>query len=100
MDMRPAILTLALLLLYASAAAAQAVKGTLLGNVTDQAGLAMPGATMTATEVNTNIRTTTVTNESGYYIFSNLKDGVYRVEAELAGFKKTVREGIEVEVNT
>ena len=98
--MRPVILTLALLLLCAAAAGAQAVKGTLLGNVTDQAGLAIPGATVTATEVNTNIRTTAVTNESGYYIFSNLRDGVYRVEAELTGFKKTVREGIEVEVNT
>jgi hypothetical protein len=71
----------------------------LLGNVTDQAGLAMPGVTVTATEVNTNIRATTVTNDAGYYTF-NLRDGVYRVSTELSGFKKTVREGVEVDVNT
>ena len=78
---------------------AQAVRGTLLGNVTDQAGCRCRAATVTATEVNTNISATTVTNESGYYIF-NMRDGVYRVDAELTGFKKTVREGMEVKVNT
>ena len=55
---------------------------------------------MTAVEENTNITYSIPTNESGYYIFSNLKDGTYRVEAELSGFKKTVRTGIEVKVNT
>ena len=78
---------------------AQAVRGTLLGTITDQAGLALPGAAVTATEVNTNIAATTVTNESGFYTFT-LRDGVYRVDAELSGFKKTVRQGIEVDVNT
>src|SRR5436190_5304358 len=78
---------------------AQAVKGGLLGNVLDDAGLAVPGATVTVTEVNTNISYTTVTNESGYYVFSNLKDGTYRVAAELTGFKKVVRDGVRVDVN-
>src|ERR671933_273189 len=81
------------------ATSAQAVKGELLGNVTDEAGLAVPGATVTITEVNTNISYNTVTNESGYYIFSNLKDGTYRVVAELTGFKKVVRDGVRVDVN-
>jgi hypothetical protein len=79
--------------------AAQAVKGTLLGNVSDSAGLALPGVTVTITEVNTNITYSTVTNDSGYYIFSNLKDGTYRVTSELAGFKRVVRDGVDVPVN-
>lgn len=95
----PVILMVALVL-CPGVVHAQAVTGTLLGNITDQAGLPMPGAVVTATEVNTNISSTAVTNDSGYYIFSNMKDGVYRVEAELSGFKKTVRGGIEIEVNT
>jgi carboxypeptidase family protein/TonB-dependent receptor-like protein len=78
---------------------AQAVKGGLLGNVTDSSGLAVPGATVTITEVRTNISYNATTNESGYYIFSNLKDGVYRVVAELTGFKKVVRDGVVVDVN-
>src|SRR5258708_6527397 len=78
---------------------AQAVKGGLLGNIVDQSGFALPGVTVTITEVNTNISYSAVTNESGYYIFSNLKDGKYRVTAELSGFKRIVRDGVDVPVN-
>jgi hypothetical protein len=78
---------------------AQAVKGALLGNITDEGGLAVPGATVTITETSTNISYSTVTNESGNYSFPNLKDGTYRVVAELTGFKKVIRDGIIVPVN-
>jgi hypothetical protein len=89
-----------LLLVCAPSAFAQAVKGGLLGNVVDPAGLALPGVTVTITETNTNISYNTATNESGYYTFPSLKDGTYRVTAELSGFKKVVREGVVVDVNT
>src|SRR5437773_614627 len=90
---------LACLILCPRAADAQAVKGGLLGNVSDDAGLSVPGASVTITEVNTNISYTAITNDSGYYVFANLKDGTYRVAAELTGFKKVVREGVRVDVN-
>jgi hypothetical protein len=93
-----ALLTLALS--WPSALYAQAVKGTLLGTVTDSTSASLPGATITITETRTNITHSTITNESGYYTFPNLQDGIYRVEAELAGFKKVVRDGIRVDVNT
>src|SRR4051812_23276942 len=100
MDRRvAAIVTIAVLLASPNLVHAQAVKGGLLGNVVDDAGLAVPGATVTITEVNTNISYTAVTNESGYYVFANLKDGTYRVAGELTGFKKVVREGVRVDVN-
>ena len=76
----------------------QAVRGTLLGNVTDQSGLPMAGVTVTAVEVNTNIASVTSTNESGAYTFS-LKDGQYRVDGQRSGFKRAVRTGIDVPVN-
>lgn len=79
---------------------AQAVKGALLGNITDEGGLAIPGATVTITETSTNISYNTLTNESGNYSFPNLKDGTYKVVAELTGFKKVIRDGIIVPVNT
>jgi hypothetical protein len=79
---------------------AQAVTGTLVGNVTDSGGLPIPGATVAITEVNTNISNSAVTNENGSYVFSSLKDGTYRVEAELSGFKKAIRENVQVQVNT
>lgn len=81
-------------------ASAQAVRGELLGNITDASGLALPGVTVTITEINTNITTTAATNGSGYYIFPSLKDGTYKVVAELSGFKKIVRDGVVVDVNT
>jgi hypothetical protein len=83
-----------------SLAYAQAANGTLLGNVRDESGAAVPGATISATEVQTNISRSTVSNETGYYIFTNLPPGVYRVEGELQGFKKFQRDGVEVRVNT
>src|SRR5437588_6461880 len=96
--MRRFVIT-ALAVLCPALAGAQAVKGSLVGNVTDTSGAVLPGVTVTITEVNTNISYTATTNESGYYIFANLKDGTYRVSAELPGFKKVVREGVRVDVN-
>ena len=79
---------------------AQATRGSLLGTITDSSGGPVPGATVTITEQGTNIPASTVTNESGVYNFPNIKDGIYRVEAELTGFKKVVRENVRVDVNT
>src|SRR5262245_42381986 len=83
-----------------SPTAAQAVTGTLLGNITDSSGGAVPGVSVTATEVQTNISRTTISNEAGHYTFSSLPNGKYTVSAELQGFKKVIRQNIEVEVNT
>ena len=81
-----------LALIIPSNASAQAVTGTLLGNVTDSSGGAVPGATVTARETQTNVSRTTVTNETGHYTFSSLLNGTYAVDAELQGFKKVLRE--------
>lgn len=93
-------LAFAVLLGAVSAASAQAVSGTLLGTITDSEGLPIPGASVTITEVNTNIASDVQTNQDGNFVFPRLRNGVYRIEAELTGFKKAVREGIQVQVNT
>src|SRR5262245_26820824 len=93
-------LLLGLALIVPSHASAQAVTATLLGNVTDTTGAAVPGATVTARETQTNVSRTAVTNETGSYIFSSLQNGNYAVEAELQGFKKVIREGVQLQVNT
>src|ERR1043166_7236442 len=79
---------------------AQAVKGSLLGTVTDASAAVTPGASVTITEVNTNLSRSRTTNESGNYVFGDLDRGVYRVEVQLPGFKKTIREKVDVLVNT
>jgi hypothetical protein len=95
-----AVILAVLIVASPSASWAQAVTGTLLGSVTDAQGAGVPGATVTATETQTNIGRTAITNSSGHYVFTNLKDGIYRVEAEVSGFKKVVRDGVPVKVNS
>jgi Carboxypeptidase regulatory-like domain len=68
-------LVLGLVLLVPSHVSAQAVTGTLLGNVNDSSGAAVPGATVTARETQTNVSRSVVTNETGYYIFASLQNG-------------------------
>jgi hypothetical protein len=78
----------------------QAVNGTLLGTVTDQSGGFVPAAKVTALETNTGISRQSETNQSGNYVFLNLPPGVYSVTIELAGFRKAVREGVELTLNS
>ena len=47
----------------------------------------MPGVTVTATNLGTNIPRTTVTTETGDYSFTLLPVGTYEIKTELAGFK-------------
>ena len=93
------IFLLSMVLAMPAPAAAQAVSGGLVGNLSDQGGLALPGATVTITETSTNITKSTTTSENGSYTFASLKDGTYKVVGELAGFKKIVRDGVIVAVN-
>ncbi len=78
----------------------QAVMGSLVGTVTDSTDAVIPGAKVTITEVNTGIQRVGATNQSGNYMFGNLTPGVYRVEVEVPGFKKGIRDQVEVLVNT
>ena len=97
---RIAALATAVFIALSGTAHAQAVRGTLLGTVHDAQGAAVPGATVTAVETQTNISRSAVTNTSGNYVFANMKDGRYRVETELTGFKKFSRDNVEVKVNS
>src|SRR5215471_9709246 len=74
-------------LLLAVTGFGQSVNATVGGNVSDASGALIPGVTVTATNVGTNIANTTVTNETGTYNFPALQPGTYKVSAELPGFQ-------------
>ena len=77
--------------LFASPLAAQETTGKIQGRVVDAQGLAVPGATVTATGVQGSKNT--VTDGDGRYTIPFLTPGVYSVRAELSGFKADRAEG-------
>jgi hypothetical protein len=66
---------------------AQGTTGTLTGTVEDSSKALLPGVTITATNNNTGISNTQITNESGAYTMPALLPGVYTLKASLPGFQ-------------
>src|SRR5262245_8043486 len=57
------------------------------GIVADATGAVIPGVTVTATNTQTAVVTSVLSNETGAYAFASLQPGTYRVFAELPGFQ-------------
>jgi hypothetical protein len=95
---RPAAAGVLLLLMLSTPAAAQDFRGTLTGRVSDAQGGRLPGATITAINLATNVGSTTTTGAEGQYTIPYLTPGTYSVSVELSGFKRLVRDNIEVRV--
>src|SRR5262245_16213037 len=68
---------------------AQVDRATLSGVVKDTNGGVLPGTTVAATNVATNVEARQQTTETGAYQIVNLIPGRYRLEVELSGFKKS-----------
>ena len=79
-------------------AVGQDLTSRLDGEVIDQSGARIPGVTITLTNADTNVSRTALSDQSGMYVFSQVPFGTYRVSAELSGFKKSVVEGVQVQV--
>ena len=86
--MPPAALAV-LLFACCSLLSAQIGGGSVVGNVADPSGAPLPGATITITNVETNVKNTTNTNMGGYFEFPLLQAGRYQIESEATGFSKT-----------
>jgi hypothetical protein len=78
----------------------QAVTGTMLGTVTDQSGATVPAARVTITEQSTGVSRSTDTTTAGYYAFPDLAPGTYTVSVQLSGFKRAVRQDVQVLLNS
>jgi hypothetical protein len=93
------LLPVCFVLLLPVTARAQFDSATVLGNVTDQQGAALPGATITLTNLATGIVATTTSEATGAYQFLNVRIGTYKIEAELAGFSTAVLPSVTVTVS-
>ncbi len=101
--MRHSLQTCALLwiclLMAGLPALAQQETATITGVVQDPSGAVIPGANVRLTNLGTNIASSTVTNEAGFYTVTHLKPGPYSVTVEKQGFKKFVQSGVTLQVN-
>jgi hypothetical protein len=70
--------------------------GSINGHVTDTTGGALPGVTVTATNTETGLNRTEVTDGKGEFRFNLLPPGRYRVDAELSGMGKASASGVTV----
>jgi hypothetical protein len=94
------VLTLAIYLITGSwPANAQAVFGSLVGNVIDASGGAVAGATVTVTLTQTNETRTVTTNNVGEYTVSTITPGTYTVQITKEGFRAFVAGNILVNQN-
>ncbi len=69
------------------------------GRVTDESDAVLPGVTVTATQTDTGLTRTVVTDQSGAWTMPNVPIGPYRLEIALQGFRTYVQTGIVLQVN-
>ncbi len=77
---------------------AQDYRGQITGRVLDPSGAAIPGAAVAVSNVATNSGTGTRSDEAGNYTVLYLGPGRYSITVDAPGFKRLVRQGIEVRI--
>jgi Carboxypeptidase regulatory-like domain/TonB dependent receptor len=92
--------TAAILLVFMASVLRASDGGSLLGTITDPNGAAVPGATVTATERDTAVKQSIMTDGRGFYSFQNLPVGRYDVQVSAAGFQPLRRTGIVINVDS
>ncbi len=76
---------------------AQEASSAINGSITDPSGGMIPHSTVTAQNINTNVKSTTRTNAEGYYEFPTLPAGRYIVSATATGFNTVKSSPFEIE---
>ena len=76
----------------------QESRGIVLGRVTDSSGLVVPDATVQVTNTATSVMATSTTNQDGNFFTPYLIPGPYRIVVTKSGFKRLVRDGVQVDI--
>jgi hypothetical protein len=92
----PAVFALTLML--SASVSAQSPLGRLAGTVFDTSGAVLPGATATLTNEGTGQTQSTVSNETGAFLFPQVPVGSYKLEVSLPSFKSASFTGISIAV--
>lgn len=94
------VFVVALLAAMPTVAVAQTSTSRITGRVVDSKQASIPGASVTITNEATGVSQTQTTTEAGVYAFEALPVGNYTVTVEHAGFKKFLKTGNHIEVNS
>ena len=78
---------------------AQEITGTIRGVVYDPSGAGVPAASVTATQMETGLSRSAVTDREGTYVLVLLPVGHYRLKVSAKGFQNLTQEGITLSVN-
>jgi Carboxypeptidase regulatory-like domain len=89
----------AVLLVGDGEARAQVLYGSLVGNVKDTSGAAVPGAEVTITHKESNQPRSMTTDDTGAYSFAAVSTGTYTLNVRLTGFKEWVKTDVPVTLN-
>src|SRR5277367_180954 len=87
-----------ILILFVSAMAAfgQTEGARISGRVTDLSGAVIVGAECKITNIETNISTTTPTNEDGIYVMPDLRPAIYQLTIQKEGFRTVIRPKLQL----
>ncbi len=96
MSARIVVCLLGVVLVAAAPAASQTTTATILGTVVDAQKAVVPGTTVTATNVDTRIATSAVTDVNGRFRLAALRPGTYDIHVELSGFAPRDRTGVQL----
>src|SRR3954469_24976345 len=78
---------------------AQGTTGRIVGRVADPGGAVLSNVKVTLVNEGTSVSRDATTNENGDYDFVQVPIGTYRMEFDMAGFKKNVRRGVSLDIN-
>src|ERR1700733_7429411 len=92
------VLFTSLVVLIAAAPSFAASSATLSGTVTDSSGKVIPETRVTATNMDTNIDSSSQTDRSGLYVIPDLPPGMYRITVRKDGFATIVRPDVVLHV--
>lgn len=96
MCFRSLLAAICLIVVGLPGAYAQTTTAAILGTVIDAQKAVLPGATVTARNVETGVQTTVVSDTNGRYRLIALRPGTYDIRVELSGFVPRTRPGLQL----
>ena len=88
--------TICLLFLSAVRLTAQVTTGTISGIVTDAGQAVVQNAEVRITNEATAVSRTVKSDETGYFVFTNMPPATYELTVSASGFKAAVQKGLQL----